>query len=125
MARGGRRFGSGAARHPDGEAPSKATRPPQPPEGLPEAEHQAWVELRSQIARARTYNPSRYTAFRLAVKALAAVDTAPANASLASFKGLLEVASKLVGRFGLDPISCLQAERAPAPRKRDEMDEFE
>ncbi len=123
MGSGGRRFGRGAARHSDGGEP-KATKVPMPPEGLPEAERRAWLELRTQITRARTYNASRYTAFRLAVKALAAVDNAPADTPLSTLKSALEVASKLVGKFGLDPVSVLQAERAPEPKKRDEFSEY-
>jgi len=73
-----------------------------------------------QIKKARTYNATRYTAFRLAVKALAAVDAAPPDTPLATLKSALEVASKLVGKFGLDPVSVLQAERGLAPPTRAE-----
>ncbi len=122
MGSGGRRFGQGPAHHRDGVQPPKATKPPAPPEGLPEAERRAWDELRAQIAKARTYNATRYTAFRLAVKALAAVDAAPPDTPLATLKSALEVASKLVGKFGLDPVSVLQAERGPAPKTKAERE---
>jgi 2-methylisocitrate lyase-like PEP mutase family enzyme len=78
----------------------------------------AWNVLRPQITIARTYTPAYFTALCLASRAVAAVDGAPADTPIATLKSALELASKLVAKFGLDPVSVLMAERAPpAPRR--------
>jgi hypothetical protein len=122
--RGGRRFGQRPAQHRDGAPSRKATRPPAPPETVTGVEREAWLELRAQVAKARTYDPTRYSAFRLAVKALALVYAAPADMKPTSLRSLIESASRMLARFGLDSIAVLQAERAPEPKKRDEFSEY-
>jgi hypothetical protein len=117
MPRGGRRFGR--------DAPTfEPTRPPRPPKSLSDVEREAWLELAGQVTKARTYNSTRLTAFRLAVKGLAAVYAAPPDLKATTMRGLLECASKLIGRFGLDAVTVLQADAAPAPQQPDELDEF-
>jgi hypothetical protein len=123
--RGGFRHGRAGPRHRDGARALEPTRPPRPPRGLSDVERSTWLELAAQVEAARTYNPTRYSAFRLAVKALAMVYDAPADLKPTSMRGLIEAASKMLSRFGLDPVGVLQAERAPAPPTRDEHSGFE
>jgi hypothetical protein len=132
MPRGGRRhrksnaehFLSGTFRrdrHATGDVPPALSpmAPPPPPEGLSAAEREAWVELAAEVRAAQTYNASRLSAFRLAVKALALAYDPPPTAKPATVRGLLENASKLIGRFGLDAISTLQVEAPPRDPERD------
>lgn len=114
MPRGGRRFGQHPARRRGGAVTFKATRPPKPPRGVTGAERQAWVELAAQVWKARTYDPTRFSAFRLTAKALAAVYGASSDLKATSMRSLIETASRMISRFGLDPIGVQQADAAPA-----------
>lgn len=136
MPRGGRRHGKSAEQHrregtfrPDRHGRDKAparkpTRPPRPPEGLPDVERDAWLELAGQVARARTYDATRYSAFRLMVKSLALVNAAPLDLKPTSMRGLIESASKMLARFGLDPVGVLQADVPAAPDEGNEVADF-
>ncbi len=127
MPRGGRRHRKSNAehratgtyradRHGGGDVlKPKAARPPSPPANLSQVEREAWREVARQVASAGTYASSHYSAFRLAVKALAAVYAAPPTLKAATLRGLLETASRLLARFGLDPIAIAQVD-APEPR---------
>lgn len=122
MPSGGRRFGAPRDR---GAGHPAATRPPRPPAGLSPVQREAWTELARQVAQARTYDPTRYSAFRLAALALANVYGAPADLKATSLRSLIETASKLISRFGLDPIGVAQADAAPVEPEPDDLDEFD
>lgn len=127
MPRGGRRFGATGS-------PAIATcAPPRPPKGLEAVELEAWREVARQIRALGTYSPAAYSAFRLAVIALADVYRAPPDLKATTKRSLLECASKLIGRFGLDPVSRAQVVLPAPPQKGskyahliegDELDEF-
>lgn len=104
-------------RHASGDLPEVPTaKPPRPPKGLEEVERRAWREVARQVEAAGTYTPADFSVFRLAVKALASVDAAPASLKASTLKGLLEVAAKLLARLGCDPISRQQV---AVPTKED------
>lgn len=118
MPRGGRRHAKSAARlraegtfradrHAGrGEIPRlPPSSAPRPPKGLALAEREAWLELAAQVEALGTYDPSRFSAFRLTVKALALVYAAPPKLKATSMRGLISNASAMVARFGLDPVA--------------------
>lgn len=88
-------------------------RPPPPPRGLDEVERQAWNEVARQVEAAGTYTAADFSIFRLAVKALAAVDAAPPLLKASTRRGLFETAAKLLARLGCDPISRQQIDAPP------------
>ncbi len=102
-------------------------RPPPPPKNLDPAEREAWIEVAQQLSASRTYTRANYSAFRLAVKSLASVYAAPPDLKPATLRGLLECASKLLGRLGLDPVTAQTIDLPPPPRDEedDELSEFE
>ncbi len=119
MPRGGRRFGRS-------ERPKlSACSPPAPPGALSASERAAWRELAAQVLVARTYNQARYTAFKLMVRAVAAVDAAPRGLKPQSRRLLVESAAKMLARFGLDATSAPQADAVPLPPAPGPLDEFD
>jgi hypothetical protein len=68
-----------------------------------------------QLRATRTYTVGNYSAFRLAVKGLAAVYAAPVDLKPTTLRGLLECASRLLGRLGLDPITAQTIDVPPPP----------
>jgi hypothetical protein len=119
MPSGGRRFGK------DRGTRQAAEPVPPPPNGLSSGQREAWLELAPQIEAAGTYNAARFTAFRLAVRALALVYESGTDVTPATLRGLIETASKMISRFGIDPVGVAQADAAPAAPKADELDEFD
>lgn len=102
-------------------ASAKRSRPPRPPADLPDVERDAWREVARQVQARGTYTPAHYSAFRLAVKALAAVYAAPVDLKATSMRGLIESASKMLGRFGLDPVATAQVgERQPSGKVKED-----
>lgn len=122
MPKGGRRHRKSNAQHKaqgtlrkdrhgrgDVVQPPKA-KPPRPPRGLGDVERRAWREVARQVEAVGTYAASDFSIFRLAVKALAAVDAAPVDLKASTLKGLLETAAKLLARLGCDPIARQQVD---------------
>lgn len=125
MPSGGRRFGR------EGSPAIAACAPPRPPKGLEGVELEAWREVARQVKALGTYSPAAFSAFRLAVIALADVYRAPLDMKPSTKRSLLECASRLIGRFGLDPVARSQIVLPEPPKKKkfgrlleDEFDEF-
>lgn len=140
MPRGGRRFGKSAAehklagtfrrdRHTGRDSPSlPPARPPPPPPHLTAAEREAWAEVRREVVALGTYTRADLSAFKLAVRGLALVYSAPADMKATSLRSLLLAASQLLARFGCDPVARRQvtvAVPAPEPTGEDTLAEFE
>ena len=104
-----------ADRHGKKAAPAAPPgKPPRPPADVEGVEREAWLEVARQVAAAGTYTAAHYSAFRLAVRALAAVYGAPPDLKASTLRGLLETASKLLARFGLDPVATAQVDAPPS-----------
>jgi hypothetical protein len=112
MPRGGRRHAVPLERRAVRLQPAE---PPRPPKGLDPVERAAWLEVAAQVRAARTYTEANLSAFKLSVKALAAVYAAPADLKPTTLRGLLECASRLLGRLGLDPIAGQTIDVPPPP----------
>jgi len=116
-------------RHGGGDAISPEAAPvPPPPEGLSDTERSTWIEVAEAVDELGTFARPFLPAFRLTVRALARVYDAPADLKPSTMRGLLENASKMLGRFGLDPVSVAQCNAAEMPEEdepgADPMDEF-
>jgi hypothetical protein len=104
------------SRGPDVDAPKpKPARPPRPPKSLAGVEREAWLELSREVEIRGTYTAADLSAFRLAALALASAYAAGPEVKASTRRGLYECASKLLGRFGLDPISRAQVDAPPEP----------
>lgn len=101
-----------------------AAKVPPPPKRLRGAEREAWLEVARQVEAAGTYTEAHFSAFRLAVKALAAVYAAPSTTKATTLRGLIDTASRLIGRFALDPVSRGQVAPPPAPSSSGPGDRF-
>ena len=109
-----------------GQAGLPADRVPRPPKGLSEAERAVWAELARQVNVLGTYSAATFTSFRLMVKVVAMVDTAAADMPATALVRLTQVASGLLGRFGLDPATAAKVPRLPqASDDDDELSEFD
>jgi hypothetical protein len=99
---------------------------PAPPADLTREQLRAWSELAPQVGPdgLRTYTASSFTAFRLLVKVIAMADNIPPDMPASAAVRLLQVASSLLGRFGLDPISAERVESAPRDDADDPAAEF-
>jgi phage terminase small subunit len=114
-------------------ADREAANPPKPeaspvppaPESLSETEQKVWGELAPQVELLGTYTPACFTAFRVLVRVVALLDGAPPDMAASALVRLAQVASSLLARFGLDPMSAERVEAAPRPDEdEDDFSEF-
>ena len=104
----------------------EAGHPPRPPRHLPEAERRVWRELARQVGPdgVGTYSPAFFSAFRLTVKTLALVDAAGLDTPPTALARLVQAASGMLGRLGLDPASVGKVATAPKKKEWSHLDEF-
>ena len=100
--------------------------PPRPPRHLPDAERAVWRELARQVGPegVGTYSPAFFSAFRLTVRTLALVDAAGPDTPPTALSRLVQAASGMLGRLGLDPASVGRVSRPPKTKAWSPMDEF-
>lgn len=103
-----------------------AGRPPPPPRGLPARERAIWRQLAEAVGPEGTgvYSPAFFWSFRLTVKTLFLVDAAGPGDPPTATARLVQAASGMLARLGLDPGSVGRVSPAPKKKEPSAMDEF-
>ncbi|BDG04992.1 hypothetical protein [Anaeromyxobacter oryzae] len=102
-----------------------ASRVPPPPTGESAAFKRNWRELARQVDALSVFTETDYTAFRLLVRAVTLIDDLPPLAPPSAVARLVQNASGMLSRFGLDPASRGRVESVkPATGALDPDDEF-
>lgn len=84
---------------------------PKPPRDVKGVERRVWLELAAQVELVGSYNPAALTAFRMAVKTIAALEVVdPAKTKPTAYAQLQRAANGWLSKFGLTP-----ADRGAAP----------
>ena len=113
------------------EVPSTVTvaagRPPPPPKAWSAREKEIWRQLAKAVGPSGTgvYSASFYWSFWLTVKTLILVDAAAPGDPPTATARLVQAASSMLSRLGLDPGSVGRVERAPQKREPSDLDEFD
>lgn len=90
---------------------------PPPPKGLSALQKAVWAELAGQVEYLGVFAPSHVTAFRLMVEVVAQTRKFDTRDPPSAVVRLQQVASSLLQRFGLDPVSQERVSVAPKPKE--------